>query len=239
MSSILQELEAQIANVKTSVKKTNIGIVRETGDGVAKVEGLSSAQLNEMIEFPGGLMGLALNLEEGEVGVVFLGDGKHITEGMECKTTGQLLSIPVGESFLGRVVDTLARPIDGKGEIASETEYPVEKIAPGIIKRESVSVPLQTGIASIDAMIPIGRGQRELIIGDRSTGKTTIAIDTIISQSNQNKAAAEGRLKDHKPVYCVYVAIGQKQSNVARTVSILEEAGALDNTIIVAASASD
>ena len=236
MSSILQELEAQINNVNTSVEKTNIGIVRETGDGVAKVEGLSDAQLNEMIEFPGGLTGLALNLEEGEVGVVFLGDGKHITEGMECKTTGKLLSIPVGENFLGRVVNTLAEPIDGKGEIAAADQYPVEKIAPGIIKRKSVSVPLQTGIAAIDAMIPIGRGQRELIIGDRSTGKTTIAIDTIISQSNQNKAAAEGRLKDHKPVYCVYVGIGQKQSNIARTISILEEAGALDNTIIVSAS---
>jgi len=192
-----------------------------------------------MVEFDGGLTGIALNLEEGEVGVVFLGDGKHITAGSECRTTGQLLSVPVGESFLGRVVNTLGQPIDGKGEIASTERYPVEKIAPGIIKRKSVSVPLQTGIASIDAMIPIGRGQRELIIGDRSTGKTTIAIDTIISQANQNKAAAEGRLKDHKPVYCVYVAIGQKQSNVARTIATLEEAGALDNTIIVAATASD
>ncbi|MGC6425994.1 MAG: F0F1 ATP synthase subunit alpha [Akkermansiaceae bacterium] len=235
MSSILQELEAQIANVNTSVEKTNVGIVRETGDGVAKVEGLSDVQLNEMIEFPGGLTGLALNLEEGEVGVVFLGDGKHITEGMECKTTGKLLSVPVGEALLGRVVNALGQPIDGKGDIAAETEYPVEKIAPGIIKRKSVSVPLQTGIAAIDAMIPIGRGQRELIIGDRSTGKTTIAIDTIISQAQQNKAAAEG----HKPVYSVYVAIGQKQSNIARTIATLEEAGALDSTIIVAAGASD
>ena len=239
MSSILQELEAQIANVSTSVEKTNIGIVRETGDGVAKVEGLSDAQLNEMIEFPGGLTGLALNLEEGEVGVVFLGDGKHITEGMECKATGKLLSIPVGENFLGRVVNTLGEPIDGKGDVSAADQYPVEKIAPGIIKRKSVSVPLQTGIAAIDAMIPIGRGQRELIIGDRSTGKTTIANDTIISQANQNKAAAEGRLKDHKPVYCIYVAIGQKQSNIARTVATLEDAGALDNTTIVSASASD
>ncbi|MDB4356483.1 F0F1 ATP synthase subunit alpha [Akkermansiaceae bacterium] len=239
MSSILQELEAQINNVNTTVEKSNVGIVRETGDGVAKVEGLSDVQLNEMVEFPGGLTGLALNLEEGEVGVVFLGNGQHITEGMECKTTGKLLSVPVGEGLLGRVVNTLGEPIDGKGEIAAAAQYPVEKIAPGIIKRKSVSVPVQTGIASIDAMIPIGRGQRELIIGDRSTGKTTIAIDAIISQSNQNKEAAEGRLKDHKPVYCVYVGIGQKQSNIARTIQTLENAGALENTIIVSASASD
>ena len=239
MSSILQELEAQIKNVNTSVEKSNVGIVRETGDGVAQVEGLSDVQLNEMIEFPGGLRGLALNLAEGEVGVVFLGDGKHITAGMECKTTGELLSVPVGEGLLGRVVDTLGNPIDGKGAIKSETVYPVEKIAPGIIKRKSVSVPLQTGIMPIDAMIPIGRGQRELIIGDRATGKTTIAIDTMISQAQQNKAAREGRLEGHKEVLCVYVAIGQKASNVARTVKILEDADALDNTIIVAASAAD
>jgi F-type H+-transporting ATPase subunit alpha len=239
MSSILQELEQQISNVTTGVERTNVGTVREIGDGVAKVEGLSEAQLNEMIEFPGNLFGLALNLEEGEVGVVMLGDSKHIGEGDECKTTGRLLSVPVGEGLLGRVVDALGRPVDGKGDIQSETEYPVEKIAPGIIKRKSVSVPVQTGIAAIDAMIPIGRGQRELIIGDRSTGKTTIAIDTIISQAQQNKAAAEGRLKDHKPLYCVYVAIGQKQSNIARTIATLEKAGAMENTIVVAASASD
>ena len=239
MSNILQELESQIAGAATGVEKTNVGVVRETGDGVAKVEGLSDVQLNEMVEFPGGLMGLALNLEEGDVGVVFLGDGHHVTEGMECKTTGKLLSVPVGESLLGRVVDALGRPIDGKGEIAAADHYPVEKIAPGIIKRKSVSVPLQTGISSIDAMIPIGRGQRELIIGDRSTGKTTIAVDAIISQAKQNKAAAEGTLKDHKPVHCVYVAIGQKLSNIARIVQTLEDSGALENTIVVSASASD
>ena len=144
MSSILQELEAQIANVSTSVEKTNIGIVRETGDGVAKVEGLSDAQLNEMIEFPGGLTGLALNLEEGEVGVVFLGDGKHITEGMECKATGKLLSIPVGENFLGRVVNTLGEPIDGKGDVSAADQYPVEKIAPGIITVSYTHLTLPT-----------------------------------------------------------------------------------------------
>ena len=239
MSSILQELEQEIANVSSSVQKSNVGTVRTIGDGVAKVEGLSDVALNEMIEFPGGLVGLALNLEEAEVGVVLLGDSLHIKEGDECKTTGKLLSVPVGENMLGRVVDNLGRPLDGKGEIEAADQYPVEKIAPGIIKRKSVSVPVQTGIMSIDAMIPIGRGQRELIIGDRSTGKTTIAVDTIIAQAQQNKAAAEGRLKDHKPLYCIYVAVGQKRSNIVRTMQTLEEAGAMENTCIVAASASD
>ena len=239
MSSILQELEQEIANVSSSVQKSNVGTVRTIGDGVAKVEGLSDVALNEMIEFPGGLVGLALNLEEAEVGVVLLGDSLHIKEGDECKTTGKLLSVPVGENMLGRVVDNLGRPLDGKGDIEAADQYPVEKIAPGIIKRKSVSVPVQTGIMSIDAMIPIGRGQRELIIGDRSTGKTTIAVDTIIAQAQQNKAAAEGRLKDHKPLYCIYVAVGQKRSNIVRTMQTLEEAGAMENTCIVAASASD
>ena len=176
MSSILQELESHITQVSAGVEKTNIGIVRETGDGVAKVEGLSDVMLNEAIEFPGGVTGLAMNLEEGEVGVVLLGDYAKITEGMECRTTGKLLSVPVGEACLGRVVDALGAPVDGKGAIDAAAEYPLEKIAPGIIKRKSVSVPVQTGIMSIDAMIPIGRGQRELIIGDRSTGKTLSLI---------------------------------------------------------------
>jgi len=239
MSSILQELEKEIANVSSSVQKSNVGTVRTIGDGVAKVEGLSDVALNEMIEFPGGLVGLALNLEEAEVGVVLLGDSLHIKEGDECKTTGKLLSVPVGENMLGRVVDNLGRPLDGKGDIEAADQFPVEKIAPGIIKRKSVSVPVQTGIMSVDAMIPIGRGQRELIIGDRSTGKTTIAVDTIIAQAQQNKAAAEGRLEGHKPLYCIYVAVGQKRSNIARTVQTLEAAGAMENTCIVAASASD
>jgi len=239
MSSILQELEKEIANVSSSVQKSNVGTVRTIGDGVAKVEGLSDVALNEMIEFPGGLVGLALNLEEAEVGVVLLGDSLHIKEGDECKTTGKLLSVPVGENMLGRVVDNLGRPLDGKGDIEAADQYPVEKIAPGIIKRKSVSVPVQTGIMSVDAMIPLGRGQRELIIGDRSTGKTTIAVDTIIAQAQQNKAAAEGRLEGHKPLYCIYVAVGQKRSNIARTVQTLEAAGAMENTCIVAASASD
>ncbi|MES2707013.1 MAG: F0F1 ATP synthase subunit alpha [Verrucomicrobiota bacterium] len=239
MSTILQELESQITGLRTAVTRSNVGVVREIGDGVAKIEGLSDVMLNEMIEFPGGVYGLALNLEETEVGCVLLSSGENIKAGDEVKTTGRLLSVPVGKSLLGRVVNTLGEPLDGKGPIVGEAQYPVEKLAPGIITRKSVSVPVQTGIMSIDAMIPIGRGQRELIIGDRSTGKTTIAVDTIISQANQNKAAEQGKLEGHKPLYCIYVAIGQKQSNVARVVKTLEDAGAMEYTVIVSASASD
>ena len=239
MSNILQEIESQIAGLKTAVTKSNVGIVREIGDGAAKVEGLSDVMLNEMIEFPGGVFGLALNLEETEVGCVILGDAEGIKAGDEVKTTGRLLSVPVGKSLLGRVVNALGQAIDGKGEIKGEAQYPVEKLAPGIIARKSVSVPVQTGIMAIDAMIPIGRGQRELIIGDRATGKTTIAVDTIISQALQNKAAEQGKLQGHKPLYCIYVAIGQKQSNIARVAKTLEDAGALEYTTIVSASASD
>jgi F-type H+-transporting ATPase subunit alpha len=239
MSNILQEIESQIAGLKTAVTKSNVGVVREIGDGAAKVEGLSDVMLNEMIEFPGGVYGLALNLEETEVGCVLLGSGEKIKAGDEVKTTGRLLSVPVGKSLLGRVVNALGQAIDGKGDIKGDAQYPVEKLAPGIIARKSVSVPVQTGIMAIDAMIPIGRGQRELIIGDRSTGKTTIAVDTIISQAQQNKAAEQGKLQGHKPLYCIYVAIGQKQSNIARVVKTLEDAGALEYTIIVSASASD
>ena len=239
MSSILQELEQQIANVSASVEKTNVGTVRQVGDGVAKVEGLSDVSLNEMIDFSNGVTGIALNLEESEVGVVLLGNYGAVKEGDECRATGKLLSVPVGEAVLGRVVNALGAPIDGKGDIEAAAYYPMEKIAPGIIKRKSVSVPVQTGIMSIDAMIPVGRGQRELIIGDRATGKTTIAVDTIISQAQQNKAAEQGKLQNHKPLYCIYVAIGQKLSNVARTHKILEDAGAMEYTTIVSASASD
>ncbi len=239
MSSILQELEQQIAGITASVEKTNVGTVRQVGDGVAKVEGLSDVMLNEMIEFGGGVTGMALNLEESEVGVVLLGDYSAVKEGDQCRTTGKLLSVPVGEAVLGRVVNALGAAIDGKGDIVASAYYPMEKIAPGIIKRKSVSVPVQTGIMSIDAMIPVGRGQRELIIGDRATGKTTIAVDTIISQAQQNKAAENGKLQNHKPMYCIYVAIGQKLSNVARIQKILEDAGAMEYTTIVSASASD
>jgi F-type H+/Na+-transporting ATPase subunit alpha len=239
MSNILQEIESQIAGLKTAVTKSNVGVVREIGDGAARVEGLSDVMLNEMIEFPGGVFGLALNLEETEVGCVLLGSGENIKAGDECRTTGRLLSVPVGKSLLGRVVNTLGQALDGKGEIKGEAQYPVEKLAPGIITRKSVSVPVQTGIMPIDAMIPIGRGQRELIIGDRSTGKTTIAVDTIIAQAQQNKLAEQGKLQGHKPLYCIYVAVGQKQSNVARVVKTLEDAGAMEYTVIVSAAASD
>ena len=237
MSNILQEIETQIAGLKTSTTKSNTGIVREAGDGVVKIEGLSDVMLNEMIEFPGGLYGLALNLEETEVGCILLGDFTEVKEGTEVKTTGRLLQVPVGKGLLGRVMNMLGQPIDGKGPIKSDVSYPVEKIAPGIIKRKSVSQPVQTGIMAIDAMIPIGRGQRELIIGDRATGKTTIAVDTIINQARINKAN-EGKA-DFRPLYSIYVAIGQKNSNVARTVAVLEQAGAMPYTIIVSAPASE
>ncbi len=237
MSSILQDLEAKISGLKTGTTKSNVGIVREVGDGVAKIEGLSDVMLNEMLEFPGGIFGLALNLEENEVGAVLLGDDKGVSEGSEVKTTGRLLSVPVGKGLLGRVVNTLGQPIDGKGPIEATAQYPVEKIAPGIIKRQSVNQPVQTGIMAIDAMIPIGRGQRELIIGDRATGKTTIAIDAIINQGRINKAN-EGKA-GFRPLYSIYVAIGQKQSNVARNIAVLEETGAMQYTIVVMAGASD
>src|SRR5213075_1543963 len=227
MSNLLQEIEAQIAGVKTSVAKQNVGIVREISDGVAKIEGLTDCMANEMLDFGNGVTGLALNLEETEVGAIILGDYLGVHEGQEVKTTGKLLSVPVGKGLLGRVVNMLGQPIDGKGPIKEDAFYPVEKIAPGIIKRRSVSQPVQTGIMAIDAMIPIGRGQRELIIGDRSTGKTTIGVDTIISQARLNRAGEASGDKEYRPLYCIYVAVGQKQSNVARVIAVLEEAGAM------------
>ena len=237
MSSILQEIESQISGLKTATSKSNVGVVREIGDGVARIEGLSEVRLNELVEFPNGVMGLALNLEESEIGVILLGDEKGISEGTEVKTTGRLLSVPVGKELLGRVVNVLGNPLDGKGPVTSTMTYPVEKIAPGIIKRKSVSQPVQTGIMAIDAMIPIGRGQRELIIGDRATGKTTIAIDTIINQARINKTN-EGKA-GFRPLYSIYVAVGQKQSSIARSIAVLEAEGAMKYTIIVVASASD
>jgi len=239
MSTILQEIEAQIVGVKTTAAKQNVGIVREIGDGVAKIEGLTDAMLNEMLDFGNGITGLALNLEETEVGVIILGDYTDIKEGQEVRTTGKLLQVPAGKALLGRVVNSLGQPVDGKGPVNAETTYPVEKIAPGIIRRKSVSQPVQTGIMAVDAMIPIGRGQRELIIGDRSTGKTTLCVDTIINQARMNKAAETAGDKDYRPLYSIYVAVGQKQSNIARVISVLEEHGAMPYTIIVAASASD
>jgi F-type H+-transporting ATPase subunit alpha len=239
MSNLLQEIEAQIAGVKTATAKQNVGTVREIGDGVAKIEGLTDTMLNEMLDFGDGITGLALNLEETEVGAIILGDYTKIKEGSEVRTTGKLLQVPVGKGLLGRVVNTLGQPIDGKGPIQETAFYPVEKIAPGIIRRKPVSQPLQTGIMAIDAMIPIGRGQRELIIGDRSTGKTTIGVDTMINQARINKAAEAAGDKDFRPIYNIYVAIGQKQSNIARVIGVLEEAGAMPYTIVVVASASD
>jgi F-type H+-transporting ATPase subunit alpha len=239
MSTLLQDIEAQISGAKTGVAKQNVGIVREIGDGVAKIEGLTDAMLNEMLDFGNGIVGLALNLEETEVGAIILGDYTTIQEGQEVRTTGKLLSVPVGKGLLGRVVNSLGQPLDGKGPVKSEVAYPVEKIAPGIIRRKSVSQPVQTGIMAIDAMIPIGRGQRELIIGDRSTGKTTIGIDTIISQARLNQAAEASKDPDYRPLYCIYVAIGQKQSNIARVIAVLEKEGALPYTIVLSASASD
>src|SRR5450432_1512409 len=239
MSNLLQEIEAQISGAKIATAKQNVGTVREIGDGVAKIEGLTDTMLNEMLDFGNGVTGLALNLEETEVGAIILGDYTKIKEGDEVRTTGKLLQVPVGKGLLGRVVNTLGQPLDGKGPIKSEVSYPVEKIAPGIIKRKSVSQPVQTGIMAIDAMVPIGRGQRELIIGDRATGKSTIAVDTIISQARLNKAAADGQLKDHRPLYCIYVAIGQKNSNVARTLAVLDKNGAMPYTTIISAPASE
>ena len=239
MSNLLQEIEAQIAGAKTATTKQNVGTVREIGDGVAKIEGLTDTMLNEMLDFGNGIVGLALNLEETEVGAIILGDYTKIKEGSEVRTTGKLLQVPVGKGMLGRVVNTLGEPIDGKGPIQETAFYPVEKIAPGIIKRRPVSQPVQTGIMAIDAMIPIGRGQRELIIGDRGTGKTTIGVDTMINQARINKAGEASGDKGFRPIYNIYVAVGQKQSNIARVVAVLEEAGALPYTVIVAASASD
>jgi len=239
MSNLLQEIEAQISGAKAAVAKQNVGAVREIGDGVAKIEGLTDTMLNEMLDFGNGITGIALNLEETEVGAIILGDYTEIKEGSEVRTTGKLLQVPVGKGLLGRVVNALGQPIDGKGPIRNEAFYPVEKIAPGIVRRKSVSQPVQTGIMAIDAMIPIGRGQRELIIGDRSTGKTTIGVDTMINQAAVNKAAEAAGDKNYRPMYSIYVAVGQKQSNVARVMDILEKTGALKYTIIVVASASD
>lgn len=224
MANFISQIENQIKDLEVKTQKKNVGTVTEIGDGIARIDGLSEAKSMEMLEFSNGVMGLTLNLEQYSVGAVILGDFTGIKEGTEVKTTGQILQVPVGEEMLGRVVNALGNPIDGKGAIKTKHMYPVEKVAPGVITRQSVTVPLQTGIKAIDSMIPVGRGQRELIIGDRNTGKTTIAIDTIINQ---------------KDVICIYVAIGQKTSKVAQLVAKLEELGAMDHTIVVSATAAD
>jgi len=239
MADLLQEIEAQIMGAKATAGKQNVGIIREVGDGVARVEGLTDAMLNEMLDLGHGITGLALDLDETEVGVVVLGDYTQLQEGDEVRATGKLLQVPVGKGLLGRVVNMLGEPVDGKGPVKSDVAYPVEKMAPGIIRRRPVSQPVQTGIMAIDAMVPIGRGQRQLIIGDRSTGKTTICVDTIISQARLNRAAEAAGDRTFRPLYCIYVAVGQKQSSIARTIAVLEEAGAMPYTIIVASPAAD
>lgn len=226
MSNLVEQLKKEIDQLAPQAKKKNVGIISEIGDGVVRVEGLSEVSYNELIKFPGDVTGLALNLEEDSVGVVVFGDFKSLKEGDEVETTGQILSIPVGESMIGRVADSLGNPIDGKGPIKTNKVNPIEKIAPGVITRESVNTPLQTGVKAIDSMIPIGRGQRELIIGDRGIGKTALTIDTIINQKDSG-------------VICIYVAIGQKTSKIAQIIDTLEKYGALNHSIIVAASASD
>jgi len=239
MSSITDLIRKEIEDLSIDATRTNVGTIITLADGVARVEGLSNVMFNEMVEFPNNVLGIALNLEEDSVGCVILGETSSLKEGDEVKTTGKLLSVPVGKALLGRVVDAVGRPIDEKGAIESDITYPVERIAPGIIPRKSVSQPLQTGIMAVDSMIPIGRGQRELIIGDRSTGKTTIAIDTIINQAKINKKGIESGDKDFRPVYCIYVAVGQKNSNIARTIKVLDKVGALEYVTIVSAPAAD
>jgi F-type H+-transporting ATPase subunit alpha len=239
MASLIQEIEAQIAGAKATVIKQSVGVIREVGDGVARVEGLGDVMLNEMLDLGQGITGIALSLEETDVGVIILGDDTRLEAGTEVRATGNLLQVPVGKGLLGRVVNTLGEPLDGKGPIVSDTAYPVEKVAPGIMRRRPISQPVQTGIMAIDAMIPIGRGQRELVIGDRSTGKTTICVDTIISQARLNRAAEAAGDKDYRPLYCIYVAIGQKQSTIAQLISVLEESGAMPYTVVLAAPAAD
>jgi F-type H+-transporting ATPase subunit alpha len=242
MSSIVEQIEKEIAGFNAGPVKSNTGTITSIADGVAKLSGLSGTMYNEMIDFGQGVFGIALNLEEDEVGCVILGDYSKLKEGDEATASGKLLSVPVGKGLLGRVVDAIGNPIDGKGPIDASDNYPVDQLAPGIIPRKSVDQPMQTGIMSIDSMIPIGRGQRELIIGDRSTGKTTIAIDTIINQAkiNNQHLQQDGSFEEgFRPVYSIYVAVGQKNSNIARTISVLEKAGALEYTIIVCASAGD
>src|SRR5678815_3451717 len=239
MSTLVQELEARIATTQRTAVKKSVGIIREIGDGVARVEGLYDVMLNEMLDLGHGVTGLALSLEETDVGVIILGDDTRLEEGGEVRATGKLLQVPVGQGLLGRVVNTLGEPLDGQGPVANDEFYPVEAIAPGIMRRRPISQPVQTGIMAIDAMIPIGRGQRELIIGDRATGKTTICVDTIINQARLNSAADARGDKDYRPLYCIYVAIGQKQCTIARLIAVLEEAGAMPYTIINASPAAD
>jgi F-type H+-transporting ATPase subunit alpha len=225
-SEISELIKDRIRNFDSAAEARDVGTVIAVTDGITRIHGLGDAQYGEMLEFPGDTFGLALNLEQDSVGAVVLGDYKHISEGDTVKTTGRILEVPVGPELLGRVVNSLGEPIDGKGPIEAESRSPIEKVAPGVIERKSVSQPVQTGLKSIDSMVPIGRGQRELIIGDRQTGKTAVAIDTIINQKGTG-------------VKCIYVAIGQKNSTIANVVRKLEEHGAMEHTIVVAAAAAE
>ena len=233
-SEITKVIKDQIENFGKDAEVSEVGQVLSVGDGIARIYGLDNVEAGEMVEFSEGTKGMALNLETDNVGVVIFGDDSHIKEGDIVKRTGEIVDVPVGKELLGRVVDGLGNPIDGKGPINSKEKKRVEVKAPGIIPRKSVNEPMQTGLKAIDSLIPIGRGQRELIIGDRQTGKTAIAIDTIINQKEINKSNDES-----KKLYCVYVAIGQKRSTVAQIVKTLEEAGAMEYSIVVAATASD
>ncbi len=223
---IIARLQKELESFSTTPQAEHVGTVLEVGDGIARVDGLSNVRMSEMVLFPNDVLGVALNLEEDTVSTIVLGDERYLQEGATVQATGRILDVPVGDALLGRVLDPLGRPLDGKGPVATTETSPVEKIAPGVIARASVHQPIQTGIKAIDAMIPIGRGQRELIIGDRQTGKTAIAVDTILNQKGSG-------------VLCIYVAIGQKTSKVAKIVALLEEAGAMEHTIVVVASAAD
>ena len=231
-SEISEVLKQELENVNSKVSFEEVGKVLNVGDGVAHVYGLDNVRANELVAFENGVKGVALNLEESNVGVILMNDVDKVTEGMTVKRTGEIASVPVGEGVFGRVINVLGEPIDGRGPIVGETlRMPLERKAPGVIYRQPVTQPLQTGIKAVDAMVPIGRGQRELIIGDRQIGKTAIAIDTIINQRQNFEAG--------KPVYCIYVAIGQKASSVAALVETLRKNGALDYTVVVAATAAD
>ncbi len=233
ISTILKD---QIENFGAGAEVTEVGKVLSVGDGIARVYGLDQIQAGEMVEFPGGIAGMALNLERDNVGVVIFGNDKTIKEGDVVKRTGSIVDVPIGKGLLGRVVDALGNPMDGKGALKNVKRSRVETKAPGIMPRESVSEPMQTGLKAIDSLIPVGRGQRELIIGDRQTGKTAIAIDTFLNQKSTNDKAGKD---DTKKLFCIYVAVGQKRSTVAQIVKTLEERGALEYSIVVAATASD
>ena len=233
-AEISEILKQQIANFGTEAEVAEVGQVLSVGDGIARAYGLDNVQLGEMVEFPGAIKGMALNLETDNVGIVIFGDDRNIKEGDVVKRTGSIVDVPVGKNMLGRVVDALGEPIDGKGPIEGVERRRIEVKAPGIIPRQSVYEPMQTGLKAVDSLVPIGRGQRELIIGDRQTGKTALAIDTIINQKAVNATSDES-----KKLYCIYVAIGQKRSTVAQIVKTLEENGALDYTVVVSASASE